>query len=241
MGSIRSWWASRPPFIGDFFRAKPVQFVLGPGLLLVATITPSDAAKVVLAVAGFILVQGSAVAVNSRTGRIEAAHELQVMLQQIVLTLESHHPDGSATFRANLMMVDTKDECLFIEVHSGNYSDQELALEWRSGEGCAGNAWRTREIQVAPTPDDPLPCAADAQRVSRPWNMQPEQITATCHVQWVIAVPILDRDTNEVVAVLSVDDSVPPSEQYSEAVPAAVQQLARGVAERLHRLGYGSK
>ena len=93
VGKFVSWWASRPPKVGAFFRAKPVQLVLGPGLLLIAAFTPTTWLAILLAAIGFVLVQGSAIAANSRASRAEAAHELQVMLQQIVLVLESHHPE----------------------------------------------------------------------------------------------------------------------------------------------------
>lgn len=230
-----------PSRLGTVLRSGFVRYALGPGLLASAAVL-DGVGKVITVVSGGVLVEGASLAAQSHEKRLAAksrqqknADHVKELLQAWVGLLESHHKVDGARFRANVMVVD--GDTMSITYSSGFYTEQEMNLEWRRGEGTTGHAWDTCRTQVAPLDDQPLPELTDAQGKTRPWGCTRNQILATAdHVRWVISVPIVDPHDptcSTVLAVLSVDDNVAPTDQYAEVIPPAVETFAQQVAKPL--------
>lgn len=213
--------------------------------------------KVVAVFVGGLIVEGSmfsadrektrqSEAIDQQAAEIDqqdAEFELRNLLDAAISLLEAHHPHNTATFRANVMVV--KSDELHIVLATAGYLDEEIELVWRSGEGAAGCAWFTGQVQVAPMVGYPLPTLQEAHAVSRPWGMTKDQILQTAEqVKWVISVPLRSERDNfqRVIGVLNVDDSEPPSDgpEKQRIVDVVAQTLGDDVEKLLPQTGLNS-
>ncbi|WP_135824936.1 hypothetical protein [Halorussus ruber] len=120
---------------------------------------------------------------------------------------------GDVTLRANIMRPTSdgwfEDPSFKIAyTHTEDeYEDEELTLEFESGQGCVGNVYREAEQKVAISPDH-------VEAWDSGWNTTEQHDRVTSHLNTIIGTPIYrptDTDQSEPIAVLIVD-----SEQHFE-------------------------
>jgi hypothetical protein len=233
---LKRVWERRPRWAGRLLRTVWGQ-AAGPVVLASATVFSGWWTIAPLAI-GAIVTASSIAASRSEADRLVAVNELRNFLVVVLALLESHHAEGNAAFRANVMLVE--NDTLKIRYAAGAYREEELELSWARGEGVCGRAWQHAQTEVGPTPDHPLPSLEDARSPDHPWGMTTQQIMATTgHVAWVIATPIFSHETGVpvVIGVFSVDDDQAPTQTYEEKIPPLIETIAEAVAERLGRTG----
>jgi len=221
-----------------------VRFGVGPSLLLAGGLIPSLWIKVPLLICGTVVVQGANI-VGDRVlreaeqilRREDARSYISRALTDAVTAVEAARPaPAQRTLRANIMLFDREAGGLRAVYYTSGYSDAERSLVWRLGQGCSGVAWERKRTAVAPE-DEEIPIDPSSVRPhSRPWNMTEDQVRITGPaIRSVVSTPVFLPQTNEVVAILSFDDSRPLEESAlgNEDIRAFVEDFAEGIARVL--------
>jgi hypothetical protein len=217
-----------------------VEYLLGPGPLFVGGVLSPWWVKILVGTPGFLLVAGSRYFGNRARERSDARYTIARLLTVVVNTFAAVRPAPvDRSLRANLMIIDKPRACLRIAYFTPGYGDGELGLEWGSGQGCAGEAWRREETIFAPE-DGELPVSVETTlETHRPWNMTPEQIRLTAGtISSVLSVPVFVPD-GSIAGVLNLDDQKPLAQSLlgSEDVRAATEELAGELGALLEKSG----
>jgi hypothetical protein len=211
------------------------EYVLGPGLLLLAGLASGWESKVAVAVPGFLLVAGSRYFGERARERSDARAMIFQLLAVTVNTLEAARPTpADRSLRANLMLVDRDHDALRMAYHTTGYDPGELKLLWHLGQGCAGEAWQRRATVIAPEGSELPVSVEDADKTDRPWNMTSEQVRMTAlTISSVLSVPVF-LPVGPLVGVLTLDDSKKLDE--SKLGTSEVRQAAEAVASDIGAL-----
>lgn len=229
---------------GRFFRWRPFRYIVPPTLIGLASGTDDWRIIAALLVPGLSFDFASKVLVDRHTRsqaeikernqaekrRVDGQKEIFEFLIDLVTGIEVLAPKPAGRLRANLMLpVPPNNDVVQIAYSTPGYDIRERRLRWAPHQGTVGAAWATGLYQTAPT----------AERDMDDWNMTQEQIDATKAVKMVLSLPIMFPERpNDVVAVLSVDDTVPPG-AFREAIKATLENGAPRVCEHLRNAGLG--
>lgn len=149
-------------------------------------------------------------ATNNRD-RLNAERQLQEVLQNLATTVASKTPEG-AQIRVNVMTPNEKQGFLQVRWHVNMDSELERNLGWAKGQGCAGRAFETQQIQ---SEDLSQYQKSDFEELrgrdgQTPWGMSRDHWQLTRHLGSVVSIHIPSpRRPFKPVGVLNIDSVHP--------------------------------
>lgn len=143
--------------------------------------------------------------------KLRAEGQLEDYLHNMAEAIEKTVPGGRV--RVNVMTFDKKKGVLKVRWHAKMESEMEQQLGWKKGQGCAGRAFETQEIQSSDLSQ--IQAVSDFEHLRRhdgqtPWGMSKDHWQLTRDLGSVLSVHIPSaRRPFKPIGVLNIDSTLP--------------------------------